>query len=151
MYTRFNFDRELAKGFVILFLMCLFVVIGSSLLVGRFLDTIIVPIIFGILIFLIWTGFAHGTYIVIKGVELTVSRVFFKGKPTSLLEVVSINKRTMFGGLLAEVYMKVRRPDGTFREQGLINKPGLKESEYKRLFDIILSINPNIQIDQDLL
>lgn len=99
----------------------------------------------------LWIGFAYGTYVEIVDNKLRVSRMLFRGKYTSLSDVVSIHVRPVYAGFIGEVYMKVRKSDGTFREQGLINMPGMKDNDMKKLVEMIRSANPNIQVDEDVL
>jgi hypothetical protein len=99
-----------------------------------------------------WLGFARGTYVTIdENKDLYGTLFFFRGKVTSLSDVVSIHQRHTFGGLMAEVYMKYLKKDGTIAERGLVSKQGIKKSEFKNLLDAIRSANPNIKIDPDLL
>jgi hypothetical protein len=121
-----------------------------SLIDGFSMRPVIFLAVVTVLLVLLWFALTSGTYIIVEGDDLTVSRAFFKGRPTSLSNVVSIESRANFGGLFTEVYMKVRNKDGTFRNQGLINQPGLTNTEYKRLFDTIRSVNPNARIDESI-
>jgi hypothetical protein len=148
MKTKFFLDRLIGKSIGIIFAAYLLVMIGIALLNGRFFENAILFGIVGGLIVLSWLILTYGVYIIIDGNTLQVTRVFFRGKIIDLFDVVSIHQKPIFAGLVMEVYMKVRKKDGTFYEQGLINKPGLNESEYDRLLKKILSINQNIKIDK---
>jgi hypothetical protein len=151
MQGRFNVDRSLIRGFAVLLLVCVTVMVLSTLLIGRFLQTVIVPAIFGTLILIFYFGFTRGTYVSINGTRLTVTRLFVNGRASPLSDVISIHSRPTFGGLMSSVYMKVRNKDGTISKHGLINKPGMTDMEYKRLFDMMRSINHDIEIDQSVL
>jgi len=140
----------LTTGIIAIFAILFFLMAAFSLIDGFSMRPVIFLAVVTVLLVLLWLALTSGTYIIIEGDDLTVSRAFFKGRPTSLSNVVSIERRANFGGLLTEVYMKVRNKDGTFNNQGLINKPGLTDAEYKRLFDTIHSINSNARIDESL-
>jgi len=149
--TRFYLDRTVAHGTFIILGVLLVLMASFSLLDGLSLRPVIFLLVSGAILAPFWFGFTQGTYVEISDKKLRVSRMFFRGKYTSLSNAISIHQRPIYGGLFAEVYLKVRKPDGTFREQGLINKPGLKEGDMKKLLEMIRSINPNIEVDQDLL
>jgi hypothetical protein len=76
---------------------------------------------------------------------------FFRGNVTALSDVLSIHQRQTFGGLMAEVYMKYRKKDGTIAERGLVSRQGIKKSDFRKLLEAVLSVNPDIKIDQDLI
>jgi hypothetical protein len=151
MQTRFYFDPTLVKWIPIIFEIGLLLMAGASLLGEMSLRPVVFLIVANLLLGVFWICFARGTYIEIVDKSLQVSRMFLRGKVTLLADAVSIHQRPIYGGLFAEVYMKVRRPDGTVREQGLINKPGLTEADLKRLVDLIRSANPSVAVDEDLL
>jgi len=151
MNTRIYLNRTLANGIPITFATLFVLMAGFSLLNAPSLRPVIFLGVVCPLLAILWFALARGTYILVEAEKLTISRAFLKSKATQLSDVVSIEKRPTFGGLFTEVYMKVRNKDGTFRNQGLINKPGLKREEYKRLFDIIRSANPNVSVDQSIL
>ena len=114
-------------------------------------ERLIVSIIVGIgVMLLLWLGFTRGTYITLDGTKVYGKLFFFRGNVTALADIVSIHKRHSFGGLLAEVYMKYRKNDGTLAERGLVSKQGIKKSELKNLLEAIRSANRNIKIDPDL-
>jgi hypothetical protein len=119
---------------------------------GAFLKFAISWAVVGGLLVLVWFGFARGTYVTIdEKKDLYGTLFFFRGKVTSLSDVCSIHQRHTFGGLMAEVYMRYRKKDGTIAERGLVSKQGIKKSEFKNLLDAIRSANPKIKIDPDLL
>jgi hypothetical protein len=151
MQTKFFLDRSIGNWSAIIFLICVSLMAGAAALTGRFFVTLHITALMYATVFLIWYALIYGIFVTIEGESLRVTRFFLRGKLTPLSDVISIQKRDIFAGFMTEVYMKVREPDGTFYEQGLLNKPGLSESEYKRLFDAILTINPNIEIDHNLL
>jgi len=151
MKTRFYLDRLLAKGLLTIFVAYLVVMIAISLLNGRFLENINLFLIVGGLILLFWLGFTRGSYITIDGQNVYGKVFLIRGKTTQIPDIISIRRNPTFAGLMSEVVMGVRKKDGTITERGLINKPGLTESDFKKLLVVIRSINPNIKIDQDLL
>jgi hypothetical protein len=99
----------------------------------------------------IWVGFARGTYITVANGKVCGNLFFAPGKKTPIADVVEIKQRTIFGGLMAEVYMTYRAKSGTLLERGLVSKQGLKKSELKNLLELIRSTNPSIDIAPELL
>ena len=142
---RFYFDRKLANGFTYLFLICFVAVVAIALLAGRFFETIEIPLIFLISIAAFWFSFAKGMYIDLNNRYLTVAKFFIKSRPISVEDIISINERAVFGGFVTEVYIKVRSRNGEFTKS-LINKPGLSEKDYTKLYNYIHSANPEIKI-----
>ncbi len=151
MSTKFFLNRTIGNVTAILFGSYATFMAVIAALNERFLTTLPTTVTIYVITLFIWLAATRGVFITIEDGSLSVTRFFLKGKKNPLADVESVAQRPIFGGVMTEVYMKVRRPDGTFREQGLINKPGLSESEYQRLFDKIISINPNIKIDPKLI
>lgn len=148
MKKRYYLDSTLIKGVPIVFEVLFLLMAGFSLLAEVSIRPLILLLIANAFLIPLWVGFAWGTYAEISNNKLRMSRMFFRGKEVSLEDIVSIHARSIYGGLFAEVYAKVRKPDGTSYEQGLINKPGLSQSQYKQLFSDIRSVNPNVQIEK---
>ena len=149
MHTKFYLDRALIKGNIIILGFALLFMSSLSLIDGLSIRPVFFLAITGVLLLIVWVGFTRGVYITVSEDELILTRFFLNSRPTPLVDIVSIHQRPTFGGLFAEVYLRVRNKDGSLRNQGLLNKPGMKESEYKRLFDVIISVNPNVKIDED--
>jgi hypothetical protein len=151
MQTRFNFDRASANAIVGM------LAPGSLMIAVAFLgfestERLLISLMVGIAgLAVLWLGFTRGTYITIDENKLYGRLFFLRGNVTALSDVISIHQRHTFGGLMAEVYMKYRRKDGTIAERGLVSKQGIKNSEFKNLLEVIRSANPNIRIDPDLL
>ncbi len=106
----------------------------------------------GVLIAL-WCGLARGTYVTVDGEnkQLRGTLGFFRARTTPLADIVSINGRKIFMGGMTEVYMKYRKKDGTLGERGLVNKESLRKSDFTNLLETIRSMNPTIEIAQELL
>jgi hypothetical protein len=151
METWFYLDRYLVKGIAVIFIACWLVMMGAAALVGRFFVTLNVSAILGCLIALFWLSFTRGVYITVDGKSVYGTVFWIRGKVTRIGDIVSIHRNPTFAGLMAEVVMKVRRKDGAIVERGLTNKPGVAESDFKKLLEAIRSINPHIEIDQDVL
>jgi len=151
MQTRFYPDQTLVNGIPIILGFGLLLMVGGGLLVtGPSIRQIVFLVVSGVLLLIVWLGLSRGTYVEISGKNLRVSRMFFRGRYISLSDAVSIHVRPIYAGFIGEIYLKVRKPDGTFREQGLINKPGMKESDMKKLIEMIRSANPNVKVDEDV-
>ena len=99
----------------------------------------------------LWLGFTRGTFIIIDGKNLYGTLFFVRGNVTALSDVLSIHQRQTFGGLMAEVYMKYRKEDGSIAERGLVSRQGIRKSDFRKLLEAVRSVNPDIKIDQDLI
>jgi hypothetical protein len=152
MTKRYRADQQIATAMIIPFAFGFLLMSVPLMTSGAFLKFAISWATVGGLLVLLWLGFAHGTYVTIdENKNLYGTLCFFRGRVTFLSDVVSIHQRHTFGGLMAEVYMKYRKKDGTIAERGIISKQGIKNSEFKNLLDAIRSANPNIKIEPDLL
>ena len=150
MQTRFHFDPRLVKGTTIIFGVLFLLMAALSLLSGPSTRPVLFLAVTGALLLLFWIGFLRGSYITVDDKNV-FGRVFFiRGRTTSIADIVSIHRRGTFGGAMAELYMMVRGKNGMVTERGLVGKPGLTESDLKKLLDIIRSKNPMIEIGQDV-
>jgi hypothetical protein len=147
---KFSLDRRLVKGFVLVFAVSLFVMSGSALLVGQLTRGIIGGVISILLLAVVWIVFTRGVYVVVDRDSLFVTRIFVRGKRIRVSDVDSIHSRPILGGLVNEVYMKVREADGTLVQRGLINEPGLRREDLQELFNVIGSINPKVRMDEGI-
>ncbi len=150
MQKKFYLDKEMGDTGVVIFTLCLLVCIGASLLLGRFLENVVVSTIFAFSILVFWISFRYGVYIKVDSLNIQVTRVFIPGTLAPVSEIISINKRPIFGGFFDEVYLRVRTEGGGHNEIGLINMPGLNKEKYKELFKEIHAINPNVEIDMSI-
>ena len=151
MQTRFYFDPTLVKGIpIILGIGLLLMVAGGLLVTGPSIRHVVFLAVSGGLLLLFWLGFSRGSYITIDGQNVYGKVFFIRGKTTQIPDIVSIHRNPTFAGLMSEVIMRVRKKDGTITERGLVNKPGLTESDFKKLFETIRSINKSIEIDPNL-
>lgn len=144
MQTRFYFDPTLVKGIPIILEVLLLLMAGFALLGEVSLRPVIFLIVANIPLILFWIGFSRGSYITLDGQNVYGTVLFIRGKMTQISDVVFIRRNPTFAGLMSEVIMGVRKKDGAITERGLTNKPGLTENDFKKLLEMIHSMNPHI-------
>jgi hypothetical protein len=72
-------------------------------------------------------------------------------KAIPLSDIVRLNARGTFAGLMTEITLTYRDKSGTLRTIGTMNKQSLKKREMKKFIDTLRSANPSIAIPQELL
>jgi hypothetical protein len=151
MKRRFHVDSQAVIAIIAVFAVGFLLMSVPLLTSGALVKFVTSGAIIVGLLAIVWLGFTRGTYITIDGTRVYGTLFFFRGKVTQLSDVVSLHQRHTFGGLMAEVYMKYRKADGTIAERGLVSKQGIRKREFKNLLGAIRLVNQNIKIDPDLL
>ena len=122
------------------------------ILAGPTQMTTLIIICVTVFLSLLWIGFARGSYITIEGNKRLFGTVaFIRSRTSDPSNIISIRARATFGGLMTEVYMMYRNPDGTVTDRTLVSKNSLRKDDLPRLLRSIATANPTIDIDRTLL
>lgn len=148
MQTQFRLDTSIANTTIGVFTVGFLLMCVPLVTSGSFYKLATSALIFSSSLILIWIGFARGSFITIDEKNIYGTLFFIRGKVTPIADIVSVHSRSTFGGLAMEIYMKVRDEDGKIFERGLAGKPGLRQSELKKLLEAIRKENPITDIDQ---
>jgi hypothetical protein len=153
MEKRFRFDPILINGTPIIFAFGFLLMSVPLITSGAILKLVIFLGGIAILLTLFWIALAYGTYVAVdEGKKTVYGRVFFiHGRTTQLSDVLSIEKRYGFGGLMSELFMRVRRKDGSISEPGLVSSKALRAADLKEFISIMHSLNPKIEIPTDFI
>ncbi len=141
---------ELANAGLLCFAVGLLLIASPAIFNGVWHKVIV---FFGValpLLIIFWVGAIYGLYITIKNKSVRGTVFFIPSRVSEIKDIVSLKKRATFGGLINEIYMLYKKPDGTISDRGLTSIEMLKPNDLNELIETIKTINPSIDIPADI-
>lgn len=151
MRTRFNFDSTGATvAIAILTPGALMTAIG--LLGFKSGYELAMSLIVGIsVLFILWFGFAKGTYVSIDENGVLSSTLFFFTRVfIPLKQAVELRTRDTFMGGVTELHLLLREENGLIKDKVFGSRQAFKKKDFKQLIETISLANPAIKISSDL-